>query len=587
MALDEGLIDFSVLRDTFRVESQENLTEIERAALELEEHPTDPELVETMFRAAHTIKGNARVVGADAVAELTHDFEGLLGALREGKLVPSRDLTTLALKAVDALRSLVARSAEGATQLEPAQEALRTELRNVVAEAPHDEPPNTQENAGPDSAAEATGVPTRCRPAQASTIRVPVDRLDQLMDLVGEIAVARSRLTDMLESGAGHERAALIESHREADRVYMDLQELVMKMRMVPLGPLFHEYHRTVRDLSVTCGNSVGLSLQGEDVEVDTSVVEHLRDPLTHLVRNAVSHGIEPWSRRVVAGKPAQGEVTISAARDAGSIVIRVSDDGAGIDRERILARGIETGLVAHGSELGEDELLRLVLEPGFSTADEVTEIAGRGVGLDVVRRNVEQLRGSVTIESQPGEGTAITLRFPLTLAIIGGFRLSVGAETYVVPLGSVVECIELPPGDRAPDAPFGVTQLRGKPLPFLNLRVLFGLDSQPPEREHLVVVRQGGLEAGLAGDRLLGDAQVVIKPVGQLFQNIPGLAATAILGNGRVAFVLDVSSLLKHAMRLQDELSKRQEATAPLAGGRRSDWRQQLVRTEQEKGEA
>jgi len=557
MAHDDELIDYSALRETFRAESLDNLTELEEAALALEERPSDPELVQTMFRAAHTVKGGARVVGADSVAELTHDLEELLVALRESRLAPSRELTTLVLKTVDALRQMVDRAVAGATQSGPDDESLRSEILAVVAAIPSDET-----SPAPEMHERAVSAPDGTEGSQraadhTATVRVSVEKLDQLMDLVGEIAVARGRLTDMIESEADHSRADLLESHREADRSYMSLQELVMKMRMVPLGPLFREHYRTVRDLSVACGNSVRLSLSGGDVEVDTSVVEHLRDPLTHLVRNAASHGIEPWGQRVSAGKSPQGELAIRAFRDAGGVVIEVKDDGAGLDREKILARARQGGFISGESEFSEEELYRLVLEPGFSTSDQVTEISGRGVGLDVVRRNVEQLRGSVGIESRSGQGTTITLRFPLTLSIIGGFRISVGMETYVVPLESVVECIELPAWDRAPGSAFGVTQLRGRPLPFLNLRALFGLESRPAEREHVVVVQYGDMEAGLAGDHLLGEAQIVIKPVGKLFQGIPGLAGTAILGNGRVAFVLDVPGLLKQAVRLQKELSE------------------------------
>ncbi len=557
MAHNDELIDYSALRETFRTESKESLKQLEEAALALEDRPSDPELVQTMFRAAHTVKGNARVVGADSVAEFTHDLEDVFVALRESRITPSRELTTLVLKAVDALRVMVERVTAGAAPSGPGDESLRREFQAMVGATPSAEVSPVQ--AAP-AVADAPSGPAELlqrKAGHSATVRVPVERLDQLMDLVGEIAVARGRLTDMIESEAGHGRTGLLESHHEADRSYMELQELVMKMRMVPLGPLFREYHRAVRDLSVACGNSVRLSLSGEDVEVDTSVVEHLRDPLTHLVRNAASHGIEPWSQRVSAGKSPQGEIAIRASREAGGIVIEVSDDGAGLDRAKILARARRKNVIPAGAEPPEEEIHKLVFEPGFSTMDEVTEIAGRGVGLDVVRRNVEQLRGTIGIKSQPGHGTTVTLRFPLTLSIIEGFRIGVGLETYVVALESVVECIELPPWDRVPTRPLGVTQLRGKPLPFLNLRVLFDLGSDPPDREHVVVVRHGDIEAGLVGDRLLGEAQVVIKPVGLLFQGIPGLAGTAILGNGRVAFVLDVPALLKQAIRLQSELSE------------------------------
>jgi two-component system chemotaxis sensor kinase CheA len=388
---------------------------------------------------------------------------------------------------------------------------------------------------------------------------VSVDKLDRLLDIVGEIAVARGRMTDMLESRTEQVRSVLLESHREADLLYMDLQELAMKLRMVPLGPLFHEYVRAVRDTAIASGKSARLFIEGDDVEVDTAVVEHLRDPLMHLVRNAVHHGIEDSLRRTEVGKPAVGRVVLRAERRGGSILVEVSDDGAGLDRERIASIARERGLVGTG-ELTNAEIDRLILLPGFSTAQEVTELSGRGVGMDVVVRNIETLRGSITVDSTPGQGSTFSLHLPLTLAIIEGFRIAVADEVYVVPMESVVECVELPRRDRRDKLAWGVTELRGTPLPYIDLRRTFGLPGETPARESLLVVRRDEREAGIAVDELLGSAQVVIKPLGRLFQRVSGLSGTAIMGNGRPAFVLDIPALLDGVLRRFSEWSQGQK---------------------------
>jgi two-component system chemotaxis sensor kinase CheA len=378
---------------------------------------------------------------------------------------------------------------------------------------------------------------------------VDIDKLDRMMNLTGEIAVARGRLKQLLADVPGQVGEAILEVHGEADRLSLGLQELVMKVRMVPLGPLFRQYVRTVRDVAAAHGRQARLIIEGEDVEVDTTVVQHIHDPLTHLIRNALDHGIESPEVRMGRGKDPCGSVTLRAHREAGSIVIQIADDGAGLDRERILARARALGRVTEPEVLTDHELHRLVLEPGFSTAQQVTVLSGRGVGLDVVRRNVERLRGSVGIESRPGESTTITLRLPLTLAIIAGFAVGVENETYLIPLDTVVECLELP-REVCPHADGrGVLSVRGQALPYLRLREVFGLPSAPRGREHVVVVRHDGGRVGLAVDVLCGESQTVIKPLGPLFQGLPGIAGSAILGSGRVALILDVEALVRQAV--------------------------------------
>jgi two-component system chemotaxis sensor kinase CheA len=383
--------------------------------------------------------------------------------------------------------------------------------------------------------------------APVRTLRVNVETLDRILDLTGEIAVERGRLREALDTGESGAQGTAAELHREADRLHTDLQELVMRARMEPLGPTFRRFARTVRDLAASLGKSARLVIEGEDVDVDTKVVEHVRDPLTHLVRNALSHGIELPAERSARGKEPRGLIRLRAFRETGSIVIQVEDDGAGLSRERIAARARERGLVGEASG-GEAELQRLIFEPGFSTASAVTEVSGRGVGLDVVRRNVEALRGSVTVTSREGRGTTFTLRLPLSLSIIPGFAVRAAGETYIVPLESVLECLELENGDlKGPDGT-GVLSLRGEPLSCRRLRTHFQLEGGDPLREHVVVLQHGSQRLGLVVDTLLGESQTVLKPLGRLLRDLPGIAGSAILGNGRVALVIDLPGLFRQA---------------------------------------
>jgi two-component system chemotaxis sensor kinase CheA len=340
----------------------------------------------------------------------------------------------------------------------------------------------------------------------------------------------------------------ILEAHHDADRLLLDLQEQVMRARMVPLGPFFRQYARTVRDLARAHGKAVTLEIEGGDVEVDTRIVERLRDPLTHMIRNTIDHGIESPELRAAVGKPAEGRLTLRARHEAGQIVMQVSDDGAGFIRSRIAERALDMGLAPE--TLSDQELLGLVFAPGFSTATAITELSGRGVGMDVVRRNIEALRGTIEIHSVEGAGSTITIRLPLTLAIIDGFTVGVGEDTYVLPLEAVRECLALPAGTHQNGAGGGVMPLRGKPLPYLRLRDLFGHEGPAPIREHLVVVSQGDALAGIAVDALYGEGQAVIKSLGRSLGTLPGVSGSTILGNGRVALILDVAQLLGMALQ-------------------------------------
>jgi two-component system chemotaxis sensor kinase CheA len=308
---------------------------------------------------------------------------------------------------------------------------------------------------------------------------------------------------------------------------------------MVKIGATFSRFQRVVHDVSRELGKDIVLQVSGEDTELDKTVVEKIADPLTHLVRNSMDHGIEPAAVRAERGKPAQGTVRLNAYHDSGSIVIEVGDDGGGLNRERILAKAVERGLVEPGRVLSESETYALIFEAGFSTAEQVTNLSGRGVGMDVVKRNIEALRGSVAIASAPGEGTTVTVRLPLTLAIINGFQVAVGKSVFVVPLEMVEECIAY-----AAEPGHDYTNLRGEVLPFIRLRELFEIEGAEAARQNIVVVRTGGQTLGLVVDRLLGEFQTVIKPLSKMFAHVKGISGSSILGNGEVALILDVPAL-------------------------------------------
>lgn len=548
--MEPNFLDRAELLQIFTAESEENLRDMEVSFVQLESAPQDEETLQAIFRAAHTIKGNAAGLGFPALAKFAHGVEDVLDGLRTGAMVLTTPLATILLQTVDALRQLVAAAVKGADELLPEHLEL---LEDLMVEGGGGQNSGVAQS---ESKKERRGGQSRRRADQsggmrAQTLRVEIEKLDRMLNLTGEIAVARERLAGLLEeTDHAKQLEDILEAHRAADRLFMDLQEEVMKIRMVPLGPTFRQFVRTVRDVATAQGKLAYVELAGEDVDVDMNVIEHLRDPLTHIVRNAVDHGIEEPERRRELGKDQRGRLSLQAWHEGGSIVIKVQDDGAGLERSKVIERARAMGYTADFDKLNDHELFRLILEPGFSTASEVTEFSGRGVGMDVVRRNVEALRGVISIESRAGVGTTITIRLPLTLAIIRGFAVGVNEETYIMPLDAVIECIELPRDGSEEFASRGVINLRGQALPYVRLRDCFRLGGQPTERENVLVLRYHDQRVGLVVDRLFGENQTVIKPLSRTLGELPGVSGSAILGNGRVALILEVEGLLREALR-------------------------------------
>lgn len=421
------------------------------------------------------------------------------------------------------------------------QAVLDAALTGTTAAAPSDRPSVAEAPAAGASAEAAAPRQRAAKDAKAGetqSVRVDADKLDRLVDLVGELITASATA-----SVAGHhlQNTALQEAHSTLVSLVQEVRDSALQLRMVKIGATFSRFKRVVHDVSREIGKDIALEIHGEDTELDKTVVEKIADPLTHLVRNSMDHGIENAALRAERGKPARGTVTLNAYHDSGSIVIEVSDDGGGLSRDRILAKAVERGLIEPGKQLSDPEIYGLIFEPGFSTAEQVTNLSGRGVGMDVVKRNITALRGVVGIDSRPGQGATVTVRLPLTLAIINGFQVTVGNAVFVLPLEVIEECVEF-----TMDTGHDYAELRGQVLPFIRLRKLFKVSGAPSARQSIVVVKQGAQRFGLIVDRLLGEAQTVIKPMAPMFAHLEGISGSSILGSGEVALILDVPMLLR-----------------------------------------
>jgi two-component system chemotaxis sensor kinase CheA len=544
--MDLADFDREAVLASFLVESEEGLELMEQALVQMESSPSDPELLHSIFRVAHTIKGNATSLELTELAGFAHVVEDLLDVFREQQTLPSADLISVLLKAVDELRAMVSTAAAaGPPGLTPGQQKLRKEIAREVEKRSKRIVTASEANEESSSAVKVDMLPG----ASHRTLRADVDKLDHMLNLTGEIVIAQTRLRQMIEKLDAEQGRAILEMHREAERLYMDLQSEVMSIRMVPVGPLFRQFVRPVRDLAKSHGKLARLEVVGGDVEVDTTVLEQLKDPLLHLLRNAVDHGLEKPALRESQGKNACGLIRLSAAHSGGNIIVKLEDDGAGFDRARILNKAKRLGLLSGKDEVRDQDIYDLVFQAGFTTSESVTDLSGRGVGLDVVRRNIDNLRGTVEISSTPGKGSIIIIRLPLTLAIIEGFSVRVGSETFIVPLEHVTECTELPADQRSPEAS-GILSLRGTALPYVRLRRVFSLSGETPKRENVVVVKINEFHAGIAVDELLGGMQTVVKPLGRAFRGVPGIAGSTVLGDGRVGLILDVPSLLRGVMQ-------------------------------------
>jgi two-component system chemotaxis sensor kinase CheA len=576
----------------FVAEANDLIARAEEALLELEVDPEDMDAVGTVFRAFHTIKGTSAFLDLSLLSEMGHHAESLLSRVRDKEIRYQGGYADLALRSLDMLKTLmhsVEKALGGDPLVKPAgYDALMDVLMNPEAagvseerddmESPrigdilvaqgkanrqsiemlandHSEEPMGMAaiktgTVSVNDVAHALRTQERMKgPKQfvETSVRVSTDRLDRLIDMVGEMVIAHSMVAqdNVVVQAANYE---LLKKVNHTSKIVRGLQDLSMSMRMVPLKATFQKMARLVRDVARKVGKNVTFVTEGEDTEIDRNLVDVINDPLVHMVRNAVDHGIESPEVRKKNGKPPNGTVKLSAFHSAGSVVVQIIDDGKGLDRKAILAKAIERGMITDSSAVCDRDIYNLILEPGFSTAEVVTDVSGRGVGMDVVKKNIESLRGQVEIQSESGKGSVFRMSLPLTLAIIDGMVLRAGQETYVIPTVSIVRSIKPDPKDISTVFNMGrVLRLQGKLIPLYRLTHLYEIDENNKEHEELVVViEDDGNQAGLIIDELVGRQQVVIKTLGETMQKIPGISGGAIMPNGRVGLIVDIAGLMK-----------------------------------------
>ena len=377
----------------------------------------------------------------------------------------------------------------------------------------------------------------------SSSIRVAAEKLDSLVDLVGELVIVQAQISQVVGERSDSVLTALSE---ELERLSDALRDSTLGIRMLPIGTTFSKFRRLVRDLSAEFGKDIVLATQGAETELDKTVIERLGDPLMHLLRNSIDHGIESPQERTIAGKPAQGTILLEAEHSGGEVLIRITDDGRGMDPEAIRAKAVEKCLIAADAELPEKDLFKLIFEPGFSTAKKLTSVSGRGVGMDVVKRAIDSLRGSVEIRSEKGKGSTITVRLPLTLAIIDGLQVRVGGDFFVIPLSLVEECVELVRQDMEEAGNQRILYLRGEIVPYVHLRQWFDVDGESPAIEQIVITRVEGSRVGIVVDSVIGEHQTVIKTLGRVYKDVEGISGATIKGDGSIALIIDVPRLVR-----------------------------------------
>lgn len=542
--------DDELLRE-FIAESHEHLETIERSILVLEEKPDDADTLNAIFRGFHTFKGGSGLLKLTPIQNLAHDLESLLDALRQHELRITRDIITLILEGSDALKQFIISIEKQVLRKDPPgpifvpTAALRARARATLAgDIESVAPP--QPKAAPTRNEVASPVVGR----SSSYVKVDTQKLDSLIDMIGEQVIAQSMVVQD-PAVLGLQSQQLVRNLAQLRRVTNELQRTAMALRMVPVSGTFQKVQRLVRDISAKQQKQVRLVLEGEETELDRNVVESLGESLVHMVRNAIDHGIEKPQLRIASGKPGEGTIRLAAFHRGGNIGVQMEDDGAGLNTQRIREKAIERGIISESAVLTEKELCRLIFKPGFSTAANITELSGRGVGLDVVQRNIEKLRGKVEVESTPGSGTRFTLLLPLTLAIIDGLIIGTGSERYILPTLSVKESFRPKPGMISTVAHRGeIVNVRGRLTPVLRLADHFGVKprSSDPCESIGVVIESGDAWRCLLVDELIGKQEVVIKNLNTAMRRDQSLAGAAILGDGRVGLILDVDSLVRLA---------------------------------------
>jgi two-component system, chemotaxis family, sensor kinase CheA len=586
----------------FRDEAEELLHQVDAELLRLEgcvgKGKSDPDIVNSLFRALHTIKGSAAMLGFSAVSELSHRLENLCDLLRKDRmplsescvdvLFAGRDLLTDAVQAavsatappsglaehlsrLDEFVAIYQETShviegklgrellfEEATNVETHEasaaevDAFEAEVARLLAEGPQPAlAPVTEAPKQVDA-----GGDRRERPLIHQTIRVDIERLDALLDLVGELVINRTRISDIAATlqrstagpGAGPAKE-LADSVSLLARTTNEIQESIMKVRMVPIGQVFDRFPRLVRDVAKARGKEVQLAISGAQTDLDKTIVDEVGEPLMHLLRNSLDHGIEMPDVRESRGKPRAGTISLNAYHEGNQIIIEVTDDGNGIELDKVRARAVRQGLISPDDRLTDRELTELIFTPGFSTAEVISEVSGRGVGMDVVKKNILRLKGVFDVDSVGGQGTRFTIKLPLTLAIIQALLVRVAEELYALPLDSVIESQRVEMSDVRTIGGNEVITVRGQVVPLLRIADFFALGGRrDPEKAMIVIVGLQGRQVGLVVDAFEGEQEIVIKPLSDLVGRTPGISGATILGNGSISLIIDVHSLVNEA---------------------------------------
>ena len=559
--------DAEMLRE-FLNESEEHLHNIEQGVLTLEQNPRDADTLHSIFRAFHTFKGGSGFLNLVPVHSLAHELESLLDLAREGRLEITREVINLILSGADTLKRFLAEiqlQIGGLKPREPIQVPIHGLIERVRDAVKQQAEPGSKAHAeveaqptGPEASPTSPGTSGASEPAaEAPTrsaaraaigfVKVDTQKLDGLVDLVGELVIAQSLVTQDPDV-RGLQNPLLTRHLTQLGRITAELQKTATSLRMMPIKSTFEKMKRLVRDLALKAGKQVDLQFSGEETELDRNLIEELDDPLVHMIRNAVDHGIEKPEVRTVKGKPPRGVVHLRAFHQGGNILIEIKDDGAGLNKDRILAKARQQGLVTEGETLSESEIFRFIFAPGFSTAEKVTEISGRGVGMDVVRRNIANLRGKIEIASALDQGSTFTIYLPLTLAIIDGLLVGVGNQRFILPTLSVRESFR-PTTEMISTVHHRgeMVNVRGRLCPLLRLHRHFDIPPQTddPSQAIVIVLESNHETRCLMVDQLLGKQEVVIKSLGETFKGNHTLAGAAILGDGRVGLILDVNNLI------------------------------------------
>jgi len=560
---DKRMQDQDVIRE-FLVESHENLSRLDQELVELEKHPKDAALLASIFRTIHTIKGTCGFLAFSTLEGITHQAESFLSQLRDGERELTPSLVSLILETVDATRkvlaSIEASGEEGPDRFEDLTERLRVAVRLTTGPkgecganqpapgglpGPVAEPPD--DSGSPELAESKKPAEDPAKPSAVAdaNIRVGVGLLDKLMDLVGELVLTRNQI---LQFNTEREDAALNATSQRLNLITTELQEGVMKTRMQPIGMVWNKLPRVVRDMAVTLGKQIRLEMDGAETELDRTIIEAIKDPLVHLVRNSCDHGVEPPEVRVRIGKLPQGRLTLRAYHEGGQVNIEISDDGAGIDIARVKQKALDKGLLRpeQAERLSDREALNLIFLPGFSMAETVTNVSGRGVGMDVVKSHIEKIGGGVDVFSRPGEGATVKIKIPLTLAIIPGLVITSGGERFVIPQVSLLELIRLEGDSSEKHIEYvqgtPVYRRRGSLLPIAHLNQVLGLKSaERAEAVSMVVLQAEDRQFGLVVDGINDTQEIVVKPLGKQLKGLTVYAGATIMGDGRVALILDV----------------------------------------------